>query len=59
MICDFCSFRRAVVDAFCGSGHRPQFALIKKACEAYGLETVEGTGFEADDAIASFALEVS
>lgn len=37
---------------------RPQFALIRKACQAYGLEMVEGAGFEADDVIASLALEV-
>ncbi|CAM9408555.1 unnamed protein product [Pylaiella littoralis] len=36
---------------------RPQFALIKEACQAYGLETVEAVGFEADDVIASLALE--
>lgn len=37
---------------------RPQFALIRKACEAYGLETIEGAGYEGDDVIASLALEV-
>ena len=37
---------------------RPQFALIRSACEAYGLGVVEGVGFEADDVIASLALEV-
>ena len=37
---------------------RPQFALIRKACQAYGLEMVEGAGYEADDVIASLALEV-
>eukprot|EP00752_Nemacystus_decipiens_P003362 g3109.t1 len=36
---------------------RPQFALIREACEAYGLEMVEGAGYEADDVIASLALE--
>ncbi|CAN0540318.1 unnamed protein product, partial [Ectocarpus sp. 12 AP-2014] len=36
---------------------RPQFALVRKACEAYGLETIEGPGFEGDDVIASLALE--
>lgn len=37
---------------------RPQFALIRSACKAYGLDIVEGVGFEADDVIASLALEV-
>lgn len=32
--------------------------MIRKACEAYGLEMVEGVGYEADDVIASLALEV-
>ncbi|CAM9139113.1 unnamed protein product, partial [Laminaria digitata] len=36
---------------------RPQFALIRSACEAYGLDIVEGVGFEADDVLASLALE--
>lgn len=37
---------------------RPQFALIRSACEAYGLDIVEGVGYEADDVLASLALEV-
>lgn len=41
----------------CGAS-RPQFALIRRACEAYGLEMIEGAGYEADDVIASLALEV-
>ncbi|CAM9489835.1 unnamed protein product [Ectocarpus sp. 8 AP-2014] len=36
---------------------RPQFALVRQACEAYGLETIEGPGYEGDDVIASLALE--
>ncbi|CAN0222404.1 unnamed protein product, partial [Ectocarpus fasciculatus] len=36
---------------------RPQFALIREACEAYGLDTIEGPGYEGDDVIASLALE--
>ncbi|CAM9756081.1 unnamed protein product [Hapterophycus canaliculatus] len=31
--------------------------MIKRACEAYGLEMIEGLGYEADDIIASLALE--
>ena len=48
-LCGFVWLRRA---------SRPQFALIRKACEAYGLEMIEGAGYEADDVIASLALEV-
>lgn len=39
-------------------GNRPQFALIREACQAYGLDMIEGAGYEADDVIASLALEV-
>lgn len=58
---NFCIRRRAVVDAafaFGGRANRPQFALIRYACRAYGLEMIEGAGYEADDVIASLALEV-
>ncbi|CAN0541035.1 unnamed protein product, partial [Scytosiphon promiscuus] len=36
---------------------RPQFALIRSACEAYGLDIVEGIGYDADDVLASLAVE--
>ncbi|CAM9227746.1 unnamed protein product, partial [Ascophyllum nodosum] len=36
---------------------RPQFALIKRACEAYGLDVFESQGYEADDVIASLAFQ--
>jgi len=39
--------------------HRPQFGFVRKACQAYGLEVIEGAGYEADDVIATLALEVS
>ena len=33
----------------------PQFALIRKACEAFGVPTTELAGYEADDLIAAYA----
>jgi len=33
----------------------PQFSLIREACEAFGVPSVELPGFEADDLIASYA----
>ena len=33
----------------------PQFPLVRKATEAFGLEVIEKPGFEADDLIASYA----
>ncbi len=33
----------------------PQFALIRKACEAFGVPMVESPGYEADDLIAAYA----
>jgi DNA polymerase-1 len=33
----------------------PQFAIIKESCKAFGVPSVELTGFEADDLIASYA----
>ncbi len=33
----------------------PQFALIRKACEAFGVPTTELPGYEADDLIAAYA----
>eukprot|EP00903_Cladosiphon_okamuranus_P018931 g17412.t1 len=36
---------------------RSQFTLIRRACDAYGLEVIEGAGYEADDVIATLALE--
>ena len=35
----------------------PQFDLIKKATEAFGLPSIEVKGFEADDIIASYAVK--
>lgn len=34
---------------------RPQFSLIRKATEAFGLPAIEKEGFEADDLIATYA----
>ncbi|CAM9927136.1 unnamed protein product, partial [Sphacelaria rigidula] len=36
---------------------KPQFALVRQACEAYGFEVVRGPGFEADDVIAAVTLQ--
>lgn len=33
----------------------PQFSLIREACKAFGVPSVESTGFEADDLIAAYA----
>lgn len=35
----------------------PQFALVKEATEAFGIETLIKPGFEADDLIATYARE--
>ena len=35
----------------------PQFKLIKEATEAFGLPSIEVEGYEADDIIASYAVE--
>ncbi len=35
----------------------PQFALIKQATKAFGIEAIEHEGYEADDLIASYARE--
>ena len=34
---------------------KPQFALIRQACEAYNIPSIAMPGFEADDLIASYA----
>lgn len=35
----------------------PQFALVKEATDAFGIESLEKKGFEADDLIATYARE--
>lgn len=38
---------------------KSQFPILREACEAFGLPTVERQGFEADDIIATYAEKLS
>ena len=38
---------------------KPQFALCRRAAEAFGLKSIEMAGYEADDLIATYARQAA